>query len=61
MTILRWARILLMLSGLAIFVVGVFAADRGLGLVIALGGIGVMLGGAAISNHAKGSEVGPET
>ncbi len=49
-----------MVGGLTIFVVGVFVTNRSLGLVVALAGIGVMLGGVAITNHAQRSELGPD-
>jgi len=58
---LRWLGIAGMLTGLTIFVVGVFVSDREIGIVVSLMGIGVMLSGVAVSNHAQHSDLGPNS
>jgi hypothetical protein len=57
---LRLVGIVGMVAGLTIFVVGVFSDNRGAGLVVALIGIGTMLGGVALTNYAQRSDLGPE-
>jgi hypothetical protein len=60
MTLLRMLGIFAMIGGFTIFVLGVFVTNRSLGLVVALVGIGVMLGGVATTNYAQRSELGPD-
>ena len=48
-----------MVTGLTIFVVGVFVANRGTSIVVSLFGVAIMLAGVAVSNHVQRSELGP--
>jgi hypothetical protein len=48
-----------MLGGFTVFVAGVFVTDRSLGLTVALVGLGIMLGGVALSNRGSRSDWGP--
>jgi hypothetical protein len=57
--LLRAVGIAGMVGGLTIFVAGVFIADRAASIVVSLVGVGVMLAGVAVTNHAQQSEIGP--
>jgi hypothetical protein len=60
MRLLRALGMLAMLGGLTVFVLGVFLANRPAGLIVALVGIGIMLGGVALTNHTQRFDLGPE-
>jgi hypothetical protein len=57
--LLRAVGIAGMVGGLTIFVAGVFITDRAASIVVSLVGVGVMLAGVAVTNHAQQSEIGP--
>jgi predicted phage tail protein len=56
---LKIVGVVVMTAGLALFVAGVLAVDRYFGLILALAGVGVMLGGVGLTSRAQASEVGP--
>jgi len=59
MSVLRFLGIVGMLTGLTIFVVGVFLADRISAIVVSLVGLAIMMAGVAVTNYAQRSDVGP--
>ncbi|MCI4342535.1 MAG: hypothetical protein L3J92_00245 [Thermoplasmata archaeon] len=59
MRVLRVLGVATMVTGLTIFVVGVFVANRGTSIVVSLFGVAIMLAGVAVSNHVQRSELGP--
>jgi len=59
MSVLRFLGIVGMLTGLTIFVFGVFLADRISAIVVSLVGLAIMMAGVAVTNYAQRSDVGP--
>jgi hypothetical protein len=59
MAILRIVGIGIMLAGLTVFVLGVFLTNRPLGLIVAVAGMGIILGGVVVTNHAQRFDLGP--